>query len=76
MIDRTGGAAAIDGRLRIGDVIARVNNVSVVDVTHASAVDALKRAGNTVRLVSLNKRRKFFLFSLSIIFWSVFFVFL
>jgi len=33
-------------------VIVRVNNVSVVDVTHASAVDALKRAGSTVRLVS------------------------
>lgn len=48
----TGGAAALDGRLRVGDVITRVNNVSVVDVSHASAVDALKRAGNTVRLVS------------------------
>lgn len=31
----------------------RVNNVSVVDVTHAAAVDALKRAGNTVKLVRL-----------------------
>ncbi|XP_035709723.1 disks large 1 tumor suppressor protein isoform X3 [Folsomia candida] len=53
-----GGAAAIDGRLRIGDVIARVNNVSVVDVTHASAVDALKRAGSTVRLHVKRKRPK------------------
>jgi hypothetical protein len=42
----------MDGRLRIGDVIVRVNNVAVVDVTHASAVEALKRAGSTVRLVS------------------------
>lgn len=47
----TAGAAAVDGRLRVNDVIARVNNVSVVDVTHAAAVDALKRAGTTVRLV-------------------------
>ncbi|CAG7818024.1 unnamed protein product [Allacma fusca] len=45
-----GGAAATDGRLRIGDVIVRVNSTSVVDVPHATAVDALKRAGNTVRL--------------------------
>jgi len=45
-----GGAAATDGRLGIGDVIVRVNSTSVVDVPHATAVDALKRAGNTVRL--------------------------
>lgn len=34
----------------INDIIVSVNNVSVVDVTHASAVDALKKAGNTVKL--------------------------
>ncbi|XP_037919256.1 disks large 1 tumor suppressor protein isoform X3 [Hermetia illucens] len=45
-----GGAAATDGHLMINDIIVSVNNVSVVDVTHASAVDALKKAGNTVKL--------------------------
>lgn len=48
-----GGAASADGRLRVNDTILQVNEVSVVDVPHAAAVDALKRAGNTVKLVSL-----------------------
>lgn len=47
-----GGAAAIDGRMKINDVILKVNDVSVVNVPHSAAVDALKRAGNLVRLVS------------------------
>nr|CFW94235.1 Eka-INAD4 protein [Euperipatoides kanangrensis] len=51
-----GGAAAADGRLRINDVILKVNDIDVVDVPHATAVEALKRAGNTVHLVV--KRRK------------------
>ncbi|XP_068206830.1 disks large homolog 4 isoform X3 [Palaemon carinicauda] len=51
-----GGAAATDGRLQIIDVIVSVNDVSVVNVPHASAVEALKRAGNTVHLRV--KRRK------------------
>lgn len=46
-----GGAASADGRLRVNDTILQVNDVTVVDVPHASAVDALKRAGNTVKLV-------------------------
>ena len=48
-----GGAAAVDGRLKINDVILKVNDVSVVNVPHAAAVDALKRAGNLVRLVRI-----------------------
>ncbi|KAK9505869.1 hypothetical protein O3M35_009841 [Rhynocoris fuscipes] len=51
-----GGAAAADGRLRVNDVILEVNRVSVVNVTHATAVDALKRAGNTVTLYVRRKR--------------------
>ncbi|XP_046990949.1 disks large 1 tumor suppressor protein isoform X1 [Schistocerca americana] len=51
-----GGAAAADGRLRVGDTILQVNDVSVVDVPHAAAVDALKRAGNTVRLYVRRRR--------------------
>lgn len=49
-----GGAAAVDGRLKINDVILKVNDVSVVNVPHAAAVEALKRAGNHVRLVSFH----------------------
>lgn len=51
-----GGAASADGRLRVNDTILQVNDVSVVDVPHAAAVDALKRAGNTVKLVSFTHR--------------------
>jgi len=51
-----GGAAAADGRLQVNDVILQVNQVSVVDVPHAAAVDALKRAGNTVTLYVRRKR--------------------
>ncbi|XP_059172698.1 disks large homolog 4-like isoform X2 [Physella acuta] len=45
-----GGAAADDGRLRLNDVIVRVNNVDVSNTTHAAAVDALKQAGRKVVL--------------------------
>lgn len=48
-----GGAAYADGRLQINDIIAAVNDVNVVDVTHATAVEALKSAGDKVKLVSL-----------------------
>lgn len=36
--------------------ICQVNDVCVVDVTHATAVDALKKAGNTVKLSIKRKR--------------------
>nr|CAI5858070.1 unnamed protein product [Callosobruchus analis] len=45
-----GGAAAADGRLKVHDCIAAVNGTPLNEVTHAEAVEALKRAGNTVRL--------------------------
>ena len=48
-----GGAAAADGRLRVNDIICSVNEVSTVNVTHGQSVEALKRAGNQVRLVSV-----------------------
>lgn len=47
-----GGAVARDGRLRIGDVILKVNEVDVVNVDHQFAVNALQRPGRFVRLVS------------------------
>ncbi|XP_046589146.1 disks large 1 tumor suppressor protein isoform X15 [Neodiprion lecontei] len=52
-----GGAASADGRLRVNDTILQVNDASVVDVPHATAVDALKRAGNTVKLYVRRRRQ-------------------
>ncbi|XP_023936670.1 disks large 1 tumor suppressor protein isoform X2 [Bicyclus anynana] len=44
------GGAAAASQLQINDAILQVNDTSVESVTHAEAVDALKKAGNTVRL--------------------------
>jgi PDZ domain len=38
---------------RVNDIILSVNEVSMVDVTHADSVQALKQAGKTVVLVSI-----------------------
>ena len=45
-----GGAASVDKRLRVNDIILKVNDVSVVNISHSVAVEALKRAGNRVVL--------------------------
>ncbi|CAB3362717.1 Hypothetical predicted protein [Cloeon dipterum] len=45
-----GGAAWADDRLRANDAILKVNDTVVECVPHAVAVEALKQAGNTVRL--------------------------
>jgi len=37
---------------RLNDIIVSVNGVATVGVTHAGAVDALKRAGYTVDMVT------------------------
>jgi len=42
--------------LRVNDVILRVNEADVRDVTHSKAVEALKEAGSLVRLYV--RRRK------------------
>lgn len=60
-----GGAAYADGRVSVNDVIVSVNDVSVVDVPHSGAVEALKTAGERVKLVS-KKRLKLFHFYESI----------
>ena len=38
---------------RLGDQLLSVNDVSLLNVTHNDAVDALRNAGLTVKLVSL-----------------------
>ena len=48
-----GGSAEADQRLRVNDIVVSVNEVNTVGVTHAAAVDALKRAGNNVKLVRI-----------------------
>lgn len=44
------GGAAAASQLQINDAILQVNDTSVENVTHAEAVDALKKAGSSVRL--------------------------
>ena len=46
------GAAQVDGRMKVGDIILRVNDVNVVNVNHSVAVKALKDSGEEVNLVS------------------------
>lgn len=48
--------AALDGRLKLEDVIVRVDDIDLTDVTHLEAVTALQKSGNRVQL--LIKRRK------------------
>ncbi|EPB71425.1 PDZ/DHR/GLGF domain protein [Ancylostoma ceylanicum] len=51
-----GGAAAADGRMKKFDKILKVNNTECVNVPHEVAVNALKTAGNVVKL-TLKRRR-------------------
>lgn len=51
------GPAYLDGRLKLEDIIVRVNDTELLDVKHSEAVSALKNSGNRVQL--LIKRRKF-----------------
>lgn len=49
------GPAALDGRLKLEDIIVRVDENDLTDVKHSEAVAALKNSGNRVQL--LIKRR-------------------
>lgn len=51
-----GGAAAVDGRLQSDDIILKVNDFDLVNCPHPTAVDALKEAGNRVRLIVKRRR--------------------
>ena len=50
------GPADLDGRLKVEDIIVRVNDSELIEVKHSEAVSALKNSGNRVQL--LIKRRK------------------
>ncbi|KAJ1522122.1 hypothetical protein ONE63_002433 [Megalurothrips usitatus] len=47
----SGGAAKRDGRLKVGMRMLEVNNASLLGASHQEAVNALRSAGNTIRLV-------------------------
>ncbi|XP_022095169.1 disks large homolog 1-like isoform X2 [Acanthaster planci] len=51
-----GGAASVGGRLRLNDVIVRVNDSDIQNVPHQAAVDALKKTGSIVNLVVRRRR--------------------
>lgn len=46
------GLAELDGRLRVNDILYKVNDVVLEDVEHADAVRALREAGKIVHLVN------------------------
>ncbi|CAH8556771.1 unnamed protein product [Dicrocoelium dendriticum] len=46
-----GGVADTDGRLHVGDRIVQVNGISLVEVSHEQAVNALKQAGDRVQMI-------------------------
>jgi C-terminal processing protease CtpA/Prc len=48
-----GGLCERDGRLRVNDILFKVNDVVLEDVDHTEAVSALKEAGNLVILVRI-----------------------
>ena len=50
------GPAYLDGRLKLEDIIVRVDDTELIDVKHSDAVSALKNSENRVQL--LIKRRK------------------
>lgn len=45
------GAAAIDGRLKPGDQVLEVNNISLRNITHEQAIQMLRRTPAKVRLL-------------------------
>ncbi|XP_070193690.1 membrane-associated guanylate kinase, WW and PDZ domain-containing protein 1-like isoform X2 [Littorina saxatilis] len=46
-----GGAADLDGRLKVGDQILQINNVSTDSMTHTEAIDIIQSGGSSVHLL-------------------------
>ncbi|XP_041347543.1 membrane-associated guanylate kinase, WW and PDZ domain-containing protein 1-like isoform X3 [Gigantopelta aegis] len=46
-----GGAADVDGRLRVGDQILEINNYQTDSMTHTDAIDIIQNGGNAVHLL-------------------------
>ncbi|XP_057379722.1 membrane-associated guanylate kinase, WW and PDZ domain-containing protein 1-like isoform X1 [Daphnia carinata] len=45
------GAAAQDGRLRVGDQLIEINGINTKNMTHADAIELIKNGGMVVRLL-------------------------
>lgn len=52
------GPAALDGRLKLEDIIVRVDETYLTDVKHSEAVAALKNSGNRVQLLIKRLRKQ------------------
>jgi len=48
-----GGAAARDGRLRVGDLVARVNGADVIGWPTGDVIELLRRAQGRIELTVL-----------------------
>ncbi|KAL3852402.1 hypothetical protein ACJMK2_016053 [Sinanodonta woodiana] len=46
-----GGAADLDGRLRVGDQLLEINNYTTGNMTHSEAIDIIQNGGPTVKLL-------------------------
>lgn len=46
-----GGAADLDGRLRVGDQILEINNFVTENMTHTEAIEIIQNGGLNVRLL-------------------------
>ncbi|ESP04596.1 hypothetical protein LOTGIDRAFT_57654, partial [Lottia gigantea] len=45
-----GGAADVDGRLRVGDQILEINQIETTNMNHSEAIDIIQNGGSIVRL--------------------------
>lgn len=46
-----GGAADLDGRLRVGDQILQINSCNTDSMTHSEAIEIIQNGGASVKLV-------------------------
>ncbi|CAH8555314.1 unnamed protein product [Schistosoma bovis] len=46
-----GGAAQMDGHLKVGDELVEINGYSTIGMSHGQAIEIIQRGGNTMRLI-------------------------